>query len=255
MKPFISNEGRVAMAAAVARRSLMAFDFDGTLAPIVSRPQDARVPAPVLKRLERLAGLFPVAIISGRTESDVLDRLSFNPWRVVGHHGAGIDVMSDIDTLCAMLEPARVLLSGLRDELNDSGITVEDKRASIALHYRLARDRDRALRVITKALSGLPPELDTFGGKLVANIVVRGAHDKADALAQLVADSRTGGAIFVGDDINDEPVFARGESTWLTVRVGNDYLNSQAQFTISGVGDLPILLDMAIDAAVSAGRG
>ena len=88
MEPFFSPAGDAALAQFLARRPLLAFDFDGTLAPIVSRPDDARVPDTLAAMLARLAGLAPVAIVTGRQVDDVRPRLGFTPTYVVGNHGA-----------------------------------------------------------------------------------------------------------------------------------------------------------------------
>ena len=76
--------------------------------------------------------------------------------------------------------------------------------------------------MVTRLAETLPPGLRAFGGKLVMNIVVEGAPDKAAAVASLVERSGARAAIFLGDDVNDEPVFARAEPDWLTVKVGHD---------------------------------
>jgi trehalose 6-phosphate phosphatase len=70
------------------REPLLAFDFDGTLAPIVDRPQDARVPEPVAQCLQELGSRCAVAIITGRSVEDVKPRLGFAPQFIVGNHGA-----------------------------------------------------------------------------------------------------------------------------------------------------------------------
>jgi trehalose 6-phosphate phosphatase len=54
--------------------------------------------------------------------------------------------------------------------------------------------------------------------------------------------------VFVGDDVNDEPVFARPEPSWLTVRVGQDDPMSQARYFLDGPADLPRLLDRMLEA-------
>ena len=86
---------------------------------------------------------------------------------------------------------------------------MEDKQLSFALHYRWSRDRDKALELITHLLSGLGPQLGVFGGKMVVNIVAAASPDKADAVMRLLERSGAGSAVFVGDDLNDEPVVAR----------------------------------------------
>ena len=65
MKRLFTPEGETALADTMRRQPLLAFDFDGTLAPIVARPDDARVPPAVAHRLQRLASRLPVAIVSG----------------------------------------------------------------------------------------------------------------------------------------------------------------------------------------------
>jgi len=79
MKDLFSNEGQRAVAAVLALKPLLAFDFDGTLAPIVARPDDVHVAADVKLRLAQLSRWRPVAIITGRRIADVAPRLGFEP--------------------------------------------------------------------------------------------------------------------------------------------------------------------------------
>ena len=230
------------------RRPLLAFDFDGTLAPIVARPGDARVPAPVAHRLQRLAAQLPVAVVSGRRVQDVRPRLLFTPWRIVGNHGAEDETERPSVAHARDLGLARERLDAHAAALRQAGVVVEDKVMSIALHYRLASDREAAQQAIADLVRTLPPSLSVFGGKMVVNIVVAQARDKADAVAALVDASGAGAAVFVGDDVNDEPVFVRAEPSWLTVRVGQDDPSSQARYFLDGPADLPRLLDRMLEA-------
>lgn len=88
MRHLLSPEGRSALASTLSTAPLLAFDFDGTLAPIVARPDDACIPLAVARRLDRLSALLPLAIITGRTIEDVQGRLSFTPMFIIGNHGA-----------------------------------------------------------------------------------------------------------------------------------------------------------------------
>lgn len=242
MKPLFGTAGRAAMRDLLHRRPLFAFDFDGTLAPIVSRPEDARVAAAVAVPLARLAAQAPVAVITGRAVHDVRRRLGFEPAFLVGNHGAEDAQHSGDAADRAALEALRLRLGDRAAALTASGVTVEDKGLSIALHYRLARDRRTALAAIDQALHALDPRLRRFGGKCVANVVPAAAPDKADALFALVARSGSGSALFVGDDVNDEPVFERAPAHWLTVRVGLDAGHSSARFFVDGPASLAPLL-------------
>jgi len=252
MKRLFTPEGEAALQVTMQQRPLLAFDFDGTLAPIVARPGDARVPAAVAHRLQRLAGRLPVAVVSGRRVHDVRPRLLFTPWRIVGNHGAEDEAEQASAAPVVDLTPARVQLEAFAAGLRAAGVVVEDKGLSLALHYRLASDRDAAQRVIDDVVNALPPSLAVFGGKMVVNIVAAKARDKADAVAALVAASGADAAVFVGDDVNDEPVFARPEPTWFTVRVGQDDPNSQARYFLDGPADLPRLLDRMLEALPGA---
>lgn len=242
MKHLFSTEGHAALVSVMSLRPLLAFDFDGTLAPIVSHPDDARVPLAVARRLDHLSKLLVVAVITGRSIADVRDRLGFLPQFVIGNHGAE-DPLSDRESDKALLEELRARLLAASADLEHAGIFVEDKIYSIALHYRLSRDRDRALKLIHSLLGGLGDEVKIFGGKLVVNVTPAQAPDKAEAVASVVRRSQSSGAVFLGDDLNDEPVFSRQEPTWLTVRVGCDYPGTQAKFFLNGPSEVASLLD------------
>ena len=242
MRHLFSAEGEAALVATVARRPLLAFDFDGTLAPIVARPDDARVPATVERRLERLGRPLPLAIVSGRRVDDIRARLSFTPKYIIGNHGAEDPWLPETGSI-PLLDAIRDRLAVEAASLRGAGITVEDKRQSIALHYRRSRQRARALELVTRVAKTLPAGLRAFGGKLVMNIVVEGARDKASAVASLVERSGADAAIFLGDDVNDEPVFARAAPDWLTVKVGRDGPASLAMYYLDDLGEVASFLE------------
>jgi trehalose 6-phosphate phosphatase len=243
-------EGRVALAAALRAQPLLAFDFDGTLAPIVARPDDARVARGIATHLSRLAQLRPLAIVTGRSVADVTQRLGFAPAYVVGNHGAEDEGQAfRWDT--SALAPLRRRLAACADELHAAGIQVEDKRLSLALHYRLAPDPGAAAERIESLLDGLDPAVRSFPGKCVVNIVLAAAPDKCDAVESLVVRASCGCAIFLGDDVNDEAVFSRARPNWLTVRVGRDNPRSQARFFLDSHSEVELLLDAMLHALES----
>jgi hypothetical protein len=147
MKRLFTPEGEAALTDTMRRQPLLAFDFDGTLAPIVARPDDARVPPAVAHRLQRLAGRLPVAIVSGRRVQDVRRRLLFAPWRIVGNHGAEDDGHSPADRDAAALAPL------LRDELRrlDADLPLVDVRTLDALVESLGHTQ---LELVLNTLPG-----------------------------------------------------------------------------------------------------
>lgn len=242
MQHLFTSEGELALQAVMRLRPVLAFDFDGTLAPIVARPHEARVPQTVSHRLAQLAQWLPVAVITGRSVADVRPRLGFSTPYVIGNHGAEDPEVGPPSAASQALDALRHRLALQAQRLAQAGVTVEDKLYSLALHYRLAPDAGQALLVIEELLQGMEPALHRFGGKAVVNVMAAGVPDKGDALAALVRRTGAGAAFFVGDDVNDEAVFMRAEPHWLTVRIGRDDPLSRAMFFLDSDAELAMVL-------------
>lgn len=253
MQHLFGPDGEQALAHTLRQAPLLAFDFDGTLTPIVASPDDVQLAPEMAERLAALAARLPVAIVTGRSIADVSARLGFTPTFIVGNHGAEMaGDCGDADAgavapvapgASAALAALRVRVADRQAALADAGVSVEDKGHSLALHYRQSRTRGRALKVVAELLAGHDDGLRIFGGKLVINAVPQHAPDKADAVHALVRRCGAASAFFAGDDINDEPVFARAPPQWLTVRVGRDSRSSKARFHLQGPGEAAAMLD------------
>jgi trehalose 6-phosphate phosphatase len=243
MRHLLSEDGDRALQAVMARAPLLAFDFDGTLAPIVASPDQAEVPERVSRALAALAEELPVAVITGRSVADVRPRLGFEPRFVVGNHGAEQGDHAAPPPGAAALDSLRERVAARAEPLHRAGVIVEDKRYSLALHYRLAPDQGAALQCIESLLQGSAPMLHRFGGKCVVNVVVAGQPDKGDALVDLVRRTGAQAAVFFGDDVNDEAVFLRAPPHWLTVRIGNDEPSSAAMFFLESDYELANVLE------------
>jgi trehalose 6-phosphate phosphatase len=251
MRNLLTKRGDAALAGMLRRRPLLAFDFDGTLAPIVARPEQARVPGALATHLAWLAARVPVAIVSGRAVGDVRQRLGFVPRYIVGNHGAEEEVplavnAADAAALSRALDPVRQRVAACAAALAAAGVELEDKGLSLALHYRRARDTDAALALIGQLLTPLPEALHVFGGKMVQNVVARHAPDKADAVRRLQSHSGADSLFYAGDDVNDEPVFSAASPHWLTVRVGRDGGASRARYFLAGVNEMGTLLERMV---------
>lgn len=248
MKHVFSNDGKAALRAVMARRPLLAFDFDGTLAPLVPNPQDALVPQSVMRRLAGLAARVPVAVITGRAAADARQRLDFPPCRVIGNHGAeGFEDLPGA-SFRASLDGLRGLLRAAPVDVREHGLLVEDKTYSIALHYRMARDRDAALAFVRRLVKRLPTPLVVSYGKLVVNFTAPDAPHKGEALRRLVVELGCDTAVFIGDDDNDEPAFAAAAPDWLTVRIGKHSPSSKARFFLDDHAQMAMLLQDMADA-------
>ena len=244
LKPLLGPQGLAALTALVRAPALFAFDFDGTLAPIRPRPDDVHVSATIALRLEKLARLRPVAIVTGRRIADVRERLGFAPSWIIGNHGAEDDGDPDAAARAhAALDALRERLRTREEGLSTAGVLVEDKGQSLALHFRTAPDRAAARALIEDVLAGFTATLHVFGGKLVYNAVAADAPDKAVAVQRLIARAGAHAAFFAGDDVNDEPVFAAARPEWVTVRIGCERHASAARFCIDGPHEMAGVLD------------
>lgn len=243
MQHLLTAQGLQALSRLMCRRVLFAFDLDGTLAPIVEHPADARVPDALANRLRQLAMVAPVAVVTGRSVADARPRLGFRPHYLIGNHGAeGLGHVDESTGLASLR--ARWLERGGVPQA--AGVAFEDKRFSLALHYRQAPDPQHALQAIQDWLHPLPADLSTLGGKAVVNVLQRSAPDKADAVLRLLALSACDTLLFAGDDVNDEPVFERARPDWVTVRIGSPEAVSRALYCLEDPAAMAQLLDLIL---------
>jgi trehalose 6-phosphate phosphatase len=200
----------------LGRPLLLAFDVDGTLAPIVSEPASARVPPgtrALLLQLAQAPGVH-VALVTGRDLGGLVTVAGSLPvWRAVSH---GRVVLSPADTAAPEPPPTAALerLEGFRawaqDHAVPEGAVLEDKDGAVAVHVRelAAGDPSRAEALLERARAsaehiGLHARL----GRAVCEAEVE-AGDKGTALRQLIAATRARGVLYAGDDLTDLPAIA-----------------------------------------------
>ena len=188
-------------------------DVDGTLLELASRPDEVvvrpRLPG-ILQRLSRVTG-GAVALISGRPITD-LDRL-FAPLRLpaAGQHGierrdhGAIHYHHQLD---GKLDRTRELLARLAGE--HEGLLFEDKRFSVAIHYRQAPDMEPLIRsVLEQHMPEIEQDFHLQKGKMVYEIKPSG-RDKGMAIEEFMQEAPFRGRtpVFIGDDVTDEDGFA-----------------------------------------------
>lgn len=247
MKHLWSPEGRGALRSLSLARTLFAFDFDGTLAPIVPRPNAARAAIGVQRRLAQLARSALVAVISGRSLADLRERIPADVRHCIGNHGSeGMVEANDADEMRQM---CGAWVSQLRGHLagpeSNAGIIIEDKGLTLSVHYRLAADRALTAQRLSALVSRLVPVPRVIGGKLVLNLLPPNARTKFEALVDLVQREAVERVLFIGDDETDELVFEQAPAHWTTVRVEPDS-TSRAGFYIDRQSDVSILLDQLL---------
>ncbi|WP_319429720.1 trehalose-phosphatase [Mycobacterium sp. RTGN5] len=230
-------------------RLLVASDFDGTVAPIVSNPADAR---PIPAAAEALAALATLpstsaALISGRALRD-LRVLSGGPADVhlVGSHGSEFDA----GFLDAIDEPAKALLARIEQTMTAlieryPGATVEIKPVSVAFHVRNAAP-EHAQQALDDALNAVRDwDIHLTEGKAVREFAVIDT-DKGAALDQLRERSDASAVVFFGDDVTDEKAFSRLTDGDIGVKVGPG--QTLARYRVDSPDDVATALSVLLHA-------
>jgi trehalose 6-phosphate phosphatase len=234
MKNILAHTQRSVLEELTSSNVLLAFDFDGTLAPIVDDPNSAALRVRTRQRLRALCELYPVIVISGRAQSDVQKRVAgAHIHAVVGNHGMepwGLTADKRASPSPAMNRYARQIkrwLVKLKRDLEPlRGVVIEDKTYSLSVHYRQSRQKRAARASIMAAVSELSGAR-VVGGKLVVNITPQGAPHKGIALERERDRLRCDTALYVGDDDTDEDVFSLDHpGRLLSIRVGRKAASS-----------------------------
>ncbi len=244
MKNILSAANRQTLREFASSNVLLAFDFDGTLAPIVAVPERARMRKMTARLLRDLARRYPCVVLSGRARPDVLERLRDIPVDgVVGNHGA-----EPRRAAKRLATEVRKWQSPLDKRLSAlPGVWIEDKVFSIAIHYRQSGEKARTRAAILEAIEDLG-DVRVIGGTQVVNILPKGAPHKGMALERERKRLGCEAAIYVGDDDTDEDVFALDRpARLLTIRVGAR-AGSAASYFIRRQADVDELLRALIGA-------
>jgi trehalose 6-phosphate phosphatase len=242
---------REAFDQATGRRRLQVFlDYDGTLTPIVSRPEAAVLDSSMRAALRQLAARYPTAVVSGRQLDDVRRRVGLPELYYSGNHGfeiagpagSGIDwqfgreYVDQLDTL------HRILTAQLP---SIDGLIVEHKRYSLSIHYRLVADQ--AVPTLEHTLAATlaeHPRLRLRRGKQVFEIRPDVDWHKGKAVRRLMEAFGLEGAlpIFIGDDVTDEDAFEELGDSGLGILVSDSARPTAAAFRLDDTDQVRILL-------------
>lgn len=198
-------------------RAAILTDVDGTLAPIVDRPEQAEIPEEAREVLRELSGRFGlVGGVSGRRAAEAQRLVGLEGIAYAGNHGLelllpGEDELRYDPSLDGREDAAAAHLRGLDPGLlEESGLRVEDKGPIQALHWRGAED-ERAAEARAREIAAVAGRagLDPRWGRKVLELRPVGGGGKASAVAALLGTGDLDAAIYAGDDRTDLDAFRR----------------------------------------------
>jgi len=239
-----------------ADRRLLLLDFDGTLAPIVDHPADAR-PSPALcQALGELAGSSDVVVISGRNRAFLETIFTGIPLYLVAEHGAFLkkpdQAWERLDlTTDNWLEPVRAVMQ--QYAARTDGTFVEEKETALVWHYRLAKAGDIEVQATQLAATlrgvGSDVPLTVIQGNKVVE-VKPARHSKGTVALSLAEQKPYTFIVSIGDDTTDEDMFSQLPNWSYTLKVGAG--PSFARYRLAHQRDVETLLQKLSETLVSA---
>jgi alpha,alpha-trehalase len=221
-------------------------DYDGTLTPIVSHPEDAWLSDSTRQTLRELAGCVPVAILSGRDLDDVRGRVHVDGVVYAGSHGFDIAGGGGLRRQlgAAYLSVLQTAETELREALDEiPGAQLERKHFSVAAHYRNVNEND-AFRVAlaVDAVAARHHELRRIDGKKVYELLPRIEWDKGKAVMWLLEalglERENVRPIYIGDDNTDEDAFRAIDKHGVAILVSEQPQPTTARYSLKNPAEV-----------------
>jgi trehalose 6-phosphate phosphatase len=218
MKDILSPRHRPVLEQLARSPCLLAFDYDGVLAPLAREPSAAAMRPETRRLLARAARAYPCAVVSGRAWRDTHRFVGDLVPTVVGNHG--IELGAEVPVPDEVLERVRGWRADLGARLAGvHGVFLEEKRCTLSVHYGLARHWRKAGEAVHAAAEQLHGAR-LVQGKKVLNVLPSHFPTKGDAVRALLARDGLETALYAGDDVTDEDVFGIGPPAVLGIHVG-----------------------------------
>jgi trehalose 6-phosphate phosphatase len=226
-------------------RAAVFLDYDGTLTPIVSQPEDAWLSDSMRQAVLELAARVPVAILSGRDLDNIRHRVNIEAIVYAGSHGFDIagphglhrqlatEFLPNLDMAEKELHEAFVAIPGAR---------VERKRFSIAAHYRNVSEHEVAkVQRAVSTVAARHHELRRINGKKVYELLPDVDWDKGKAVLWLLETPNLKGSIrpiYIGDDTTDEGAFRALKQTGVGILVSEQSQPTAASYSLKNPAEV-----------------
>jgi trehalose-phosphatase len=234
------------IADAGGKRAAVFLDYDGTLTPIVSHPEDAWLSESMRQTLQSLAAHVPVAVLSGRDLDDVRGRVLVDGIVYAGSHGFDIAGAGGLRrelgvAYLPVLDSAETELREALDEI--PGAQLERKHFSVAAHYRNVNENDASsVALAVDAVAARHRELRRMDGKKVYELLPDIDWNKGKAmlwlLETLCLHGRNALPIYIGDDSTDEDAFRALEQRGIGVLVSEQSPPTAARYSLKNPAEV-----------------
>ncbi len=230
------------------KKTVFFLDYDGTLTPIVDKPELAVISEEMRRTVARLAKVHTVAIVSGRMREDVENRAGIKDIFYAGSHGMDI-AGPGLSLLEPRVKEAAGLISKVSARLSKDlegieGILVERKKISVAVHYRLLKDEGRlpGIEARVRQIVDEHKALRLMHGKKVLEVLPDIPWDKGQAVRWIMDALKVSWeascVVYIGDDVTDEDAFRTLRTRGTGVVVSERPLSSCAHFRVASPDDV-----------------
>jgi trehalose 6-phosphate phosphatase len=240
-----------------SKRLIFFLDYDGTLTPIVSRPDLAIVSEEMKNTVEKLSKLYTVAIVSGRFRKDVENLLGIENLFYAGSHGFDIlgpgfemihpEAKKAISVVSEITAKLKKELEGIE------GTLVEEKKFSVAAHYRLVENEEDIAKIqdLVESIARDKEEVRLMHGKKVFELLPNIDWDKGQAIRWIMDALKIpwedATVVYIGDDVTDEFAFRAIRTRGVPILVSTEDRFSSADFILTQPDDVKKLFDRLID--------
>ena len=228
-------------------------DYDGTLSPIVKNPDEAILAEKTKDRLQELAKLVPVAVVSGRDRADVKAKVGLEKLVYAGSHGFDITGPNGLNMQYEGGERAVPALDAAEKSLNEKlgnieGAWVERKKYAIAVHYRnVAEEKEETVKTAVEEVLEQQKGLKKGGGKKIMELKPNIDWHKGRATTWLLdALSLNDGQhipMFIGDDVTDEDALEAISGKGIGILVGTHGQTTAASYRLEDTEEVADFLE------------